>query len=119
MPHLTLEYTANLPIAAKELLLKINAALVASSHFQEVDIKSRALRFEDFAIGTADNGRAFVHAKLAILKGRTTEVKRALSESVLAVIQDAGAWPAGLDVQLCVEILELERETYAKAHFQS
>ena len=116
MPHLTVEYSSNLPLQAKELLLQINTSLVETRHFQEVDIKSRAIRSDDVVVGTAPAERAFLHAKLAILKGRSTEVKRELSERVLAVIQAAHVWPQGLDVQLCVEILEIDKETYAKAH---
>ena len=118
MPHLTLEYSGNLPVSAKVLLLNMNAALAASAHFKEIDIKSRAVRFDEFAVGTAD-GRAFVHAKLAILQGRTAEIKRQLSETLLVALQSAGNWPAGLDIQLCAEIQELESASYAKAHFQS
>ncbi|MFZ6768801.1 5-carboxymethyl-2-hydroxymuconate Delta-isomerase [Undibacterium sp. Di26W] len=119
MPHFTIEYSANLPIQARELLLDINTALVATNHFKEIDIKSRAIRFDTYVVGTANAERAFLHAKLVILKGRTTEVKRDLSERVLTVINQAGPWPPGLDVQLCVEVQELERETYAKAHFST
>lgn len=116
MPHLTVEYSSTLPLQAKELLLRINTSLAETGHFNEIDIKSRAIRFDDVAIGTTPAARAFLHAKLAILKGRSTEVKRELSERVLAVIQAAHAWPQGLDVQLCVEVLEIDKETYAKAH---
>ncbi|MFZ6720945.1 5-carboxymethyl-2-hydroxymuconate Delta-isomerase [Undibacterium sp. Ji49W] len=119
MPHLTVEYSANLPIQTRELLLEINTALVATNHFKEIDIKSRAIRFDTYVIGTANAERAFLHAKLVILTGRTIEVKRELSELVLAIISKHGPRPAGLDVQLCVEIQELERETYAKAHFSA
>ncbi|MFZ6873643.1 5-carboxymethyl-2-hydroxymuconate Delta-isomerase [Undibacterium sp. Di27W] len=116
MPHFTLEYSGNLPIKSQDLLLKINLALVDTHHFEEIDIKSRAIRLDDVLIGTQPADRAFLHAKLAILKGRSAEVRRELSERVLAVIQAAQTWPAGLDVQLCVEVLEIDRETYAKAH---
>ena len=119
MPHLTVEYSSNLPLQAKELLLQINTSLVETRHFQEVDIKSRAIRFDDVVIGTAPAERAFLHAKLAILKGRSVEVKRELSERVLTVIQAAQVWPQGLDVQLCVEIIEIDKETYAKAHLSN
>lgn len=116
MPHLTVEYSSNLSLQARELLLQINESLAETGHFKEVDIKSRAFRFDDVVIGTAPAARAFLHARLVILKGRSTEVKRELSERVLAVIQAAQAWPQGLDVQLCVEVLEIDKETYAKAH---
>ncbi len=116
MPHLTIEYSSNLPLQARDLLLQINTTLAETGHFKEIDIKSRAIRFDDVVIGTAPAARAFLHAKLAILKGRSAEVKRELSERVLAVIQAAQTWPQGLDVQLCVEVLEIDKDTYAKAH---
>lgn len=116
MPHLTVEYSSNLSLQARELLLQINASLAETGHFKEIDIKSRAIRVDDVVIGTSPAARAFLHARLAILKGRSTEVKRELSERVLTIIQAAQSWPQDLDVQLCVEVLEIDKETYAKAH---
>lgn len=52
--------------------------------------------------------------KLAVLSGRSSQIKKQLSESLLAVVQDLCAWPAGVKVQLCVEILDIDRESYAK-----
>lgn len=115
MPHLHVEYSDNLPLFdPRQTLMALNAALVASGHFEEVDIKSRALRCETFLVGNAGEGRAFVHAKLAILSGRSVETKQALSNSLLAALQAACAWPATLQVQLCVEVQEIERQSYAK-----
>lgn len=116
MPHLTLEYTPNLPaFDAKAVLWQLNASLVASGQFEEIDIKSRALALETFAVGSeAPLQRAFVHVRLALLSGRTQAVKRELSERLLSVLQVLQVWPADLHVQLCVEIQEIERESYAK-----
>jgi 5-carboxymethyl-2-hydroxymuconate isomerase len=58
--------------------------------------------------------RGFVHVKLALLSGRSPQIKKQLSESLLAVVQDLCEWPAGVEVQLCVEILDIDRESYAK-----
>jgi 5-carboxymethyl-2-hydroxymuconate isomerase len=33
----------------------------------------------------------------------------------LEVIQEVGEWPADVSVQLCVEILDIDRGPYAKA----
>ena len=117
MPHLTLEYTRNLAaLDAEALLWKLNAALVASGHFEEIDIKSRAVPLDTFAVGTeASLGRAFVHVRLAILSGRSAAVKRELSDQLLVVLQTGTAWPASLHVQLCVEVQEIDRPSYAKA----
>jgi 5-carboxymethyl-2-hydroxymuconate isomerase len=116
MPHLHLEYTANLPdLNADVALLRLNNALVGSGQFgAESDIKSRAVKVETFKVGTALAERAFVHVKLAVLSGRSSQIKKQLSESLLAVVQDLCAWPAGIEVQLCVEILDIDRESYSK-----
>jgi len=116
MPHLHMEYTANLPdLNADMALLRLNNTLVASGQFAaEFDIKSRAIKVESFKVGTALAERAFIHVKLAVLSGRSPQIKKQLSESLLAVVQDLCEWPAGVEVQLCVEILDIERDSYTK-----
>lgn len=115
MPHLTLEYSNNLPtFNVGEALLSLNQTLVASGQFEEIDIKSRAVRFDHFVVGTSTANRAFVHAKLALLSGRTMETKQALSKSLLDALQAMCVWPTALHVQLCVEVQEIERDSYAK-----
>jgi 5-carboxymethyl-2-hydroxymuconate isomerase len=37
-----------------------------------------------------------------------------LSENLLAVLQDVSEWPAEIEVQLAVEILDIDRESYVK-----
>ncbi|UUZ62303.1 5-carboxymethyl-2-hydroxymuconate Delta-isomerase [Polaromonas sp. P1-6] len=120
MPHLTIEYTDNLPqFSVDNALLALNKALVASGQFEEVDIKSRAVKFATFCVGTSPNDRAFVHAKLAILSGRSIQTKHELSESLLLVLKQVCEWPARTHVQLCVEVQEIERESYAKTSIGS
>jgi 5-carboxymethyl-2-hydroxymuconate isomerase len=116
MPHLHLEYTANLPdLNAEVALMRLNNTLVGSGQFgAEFDIKSRAVKVEKFKVGTALAERAFVHVKLAVLSGRSAEIKKQLSDSLLAVLKDLCEWPKGVEVQLCVEILDIDRESYSK-----
>ncbi|MGU7770032.1 5-carboxymethyl-2-hydroxymuconate Delta-isomerase [Burkholderia sp. MR1-5-21] len=116
MPHLTLEYSANLDgFDARATLIALNEALVASGHFDELDIKSRALRFDEFVVGTSPAPRAFAHAKLAMLSGRSVDVKRELAEQLLAVLSAHCSAGSGTHLQLCAEMLDIERESYAKA----
>lgn len=117
MPHLTMEYTPNLPqLDVSKALLVLNQALLISGHFAaEMDIKSRAIPLSAFQVGTVSASRGFVHLKLAVLSGRSSEVKKLLSESLLAVLKDVCAWPADVEVQLSVEVVDLDRESYAKA----
>ncbi|WP_093561649.1 5-carboxymethyl-2-hydroxymuconate Delta-isomerase [Pseudoduganella namucuonensis] len=119
MPHLTIEYTDNLPqFNISGALLALNKALVASGHFEEVDIKSRAIQIGTFLIGTSSDNRAFVHVKLAILCGRSIQIKHELSESLLHVLKES-EWPTKTHVQLCVEVQEIEREAYSKSFIGS
>ncbi|MBF8730603.1 5-carboxymethyl-2-hydroxymuconate Delta-isomerase [Pseudomonas guariconensis] len=116
MPHLNLEYSDNLADLNVDLLLmRLNHTLVGSGQFaDELDIKSRAQAFSHYRVGTAPVERAFAHVRLAILSGRSPEVKKQLSASLLAVLQEAIAAREGLDIQLCVEVLDIDRESYAK-----
>lgn len=114
MPHLSLQYTANLEgYDADAALAALNRALADSGHFDELAIKSRAWMLEHYRVGTADSGRAFVHAQLKILPGRSEAVRSALSGIVLDALR--GGLPLHHpSVQLCVEVDELYAPAYAK-----
>ncbi|MBF8781206.1 5-carboxymethyl-2-hydroxymuconate Delta-isomerase [Pseudomonas fulva] len=116
MPHLNLEYSDNLAELKVELvLLRLNQALVASGQFaDELDIKSRAQGFGHFRVGISPLSRGFVHVRLAMLAGRSAEVKRQLSAALLEVLRETVVARPGMDIQLCAEILDIERESYAK-----
>ena len=116
MPHLHLEYTANLTdLAVEKTLLRLNNVLMASGQFgSEFDIKSRALKVESFQVGTSLSPRAFIAVKLSLLSGRSPQVKKRLSESLLAALQDVGEWPADMQVQLSVQLVDMDRESYSK-----
>ena len=115
MPHLTLEYTRNLSgFDAQKALLHMNEALFGSGHFDEADIKSRAIPVDCFVIGTSPENRAFIHAKLAIMSHRPPVVRQSLSTMLLQELTGLVPDRPGLHVQICVEILEIERDTYSK-----
>ncbi|KTC25725.1 5-carboxymethyl-2-hydroxymuconate isomerase [Pseudomonas marginalis ICMP 9505] len=116
MPHLHLEYTANLPdLAVEKTLLRLNNVLMASGQFgAEFDIKSRAIKLESFQVGTSIAPRGFIALKLSLLSGRSPQVKKQLSESLLAVLQDMGDWPADIQVQLSVLLVDMDRDSYSK-----
>ena len=120
MPQLYLDYSANLDaqIAPDELLRHLNEALAESGQFEEADIKSRASAQTHVQIGVPSAGtptRAFAHARLAILSGRTPTIKRELSQRVLAVLKAYVQPPAGWQLQLSCEVVDMDREVYAKA----
>ncbi|QJP98961.1 5-carboxymethyl-2-hydroxymuconate Delta-isomerase [Herbaspirillum rubrisubalbicans] len=119
MPHLVLEYTDNLAIDVQPTLLKLTQALVASGHFEENAIKARAVRLEHYLVGTAPEAkRAFIALRLAILTGRTLEQKKQVSDLLGAAMQQDQSWPQDTQVQITVEVVDMQRETYFKASLQ-
>ncbi|SCK15579.1 5-carboxymethyl-2-hydroxymuconate Delta-isomerase [Vogesella sp. LIG4] len=115
MPHLTVEYSANLQqLPAPQLLQRLNDVLLQSGQFAGPDIKSRALPLPVFLVGDEPAGHAFVHVKLALLSGRPPEVKKMLSQQLLDALQSVCDWPAELAVQLCVELMDIDRAGYSK-----
>ncbi|MGT2431379.1 5-carboxymethyl-2-hydroxymuconate Delta-isomerase [Cupriavidus basilensis] len=117
MPHLIIEITENtrLTCSQEELLDEANAALLASGQFSEPDIKSRCITLTSFRQGTEARERAFVHARLHILDGRELAVRQALSKAVCDVIAEAVRPCSPEDsVQVSVEVVEMERASFAK-----
>ena len=114
MPHLTLQYTGNvIGFDADAALRSINRALADSGHFDEAAIKSRALRLEHCRVGTADAGRGFVHAQLKVLPGRDVDTRRQFARIILAALETV--LPSRhIETQLCVEVDELDADTYTK-----
>lgn len=116
MPHLTLELSKNLKIADEaDLLLKLNTALFESSQFaQSKDIKSRVYHATDSLIGLAfDDGEHFVVAHLAIMAGRSDEIKSDLVGRVMSVLQSE-IGKTYQNVQYAVNLTELS-SVYQKA----
>lgn len=114
MPHFTLEHSANLDVDAMACLRAVNAALVATGHFKAIDIKSRAYRAEHFLVGTDPAPHAFVAGRLAVLPGRSDEVKAAISAAVLQALLGALPRADAVHRQVSVEIVDLHRASYAK-----
>lgn len=116
MPHFTLHYSANLPdLDVSRCLAGVNSALAASGHFDEIDIKSRAFKADDFRVGVEAYGRGFVAGTLAVLTGRSEETRREMGATALQALTACIQAPSGLHVQVTVDVVELEREVYAKA----
>ncbi len=115
MPQLTVEYTGNLTgFDASKTLNILNSALAASGHFKEADIKGRAIKLEHFRIGTQPEGRALIFAKLAILSGRSPEIKKRLSAMLLEGLKKSYTHKSKLQVQFCAEIVDMDRDSYMK-----
>ncbi|SFB68636.1 5-carboxymethyl-2-hydroxymuconate isomerase [Polaromonas sp. OV174] len=116
MPHLIVEYSNNLTgLPQAQLLQELNQAVASSPEvLNETDLKTRLLAVEHFEIGTAPTARAFVHAQLRLLSGRTPEVKKDLAARIAAVLRRLTPKPEGVMVQLSVELVDMDRGSYVK-----
>ena len=117
MPHCILEYSANIvdrPDMAR-LFNDIHDALMATGVFTLADIKSRAIRHEEYFIGDGDPERAFVTLNVQILVGRSDDVKALITEAATEVLKRA--FPESLRQLKCsltAQVSEIHRGSYRR-----
>ena len=87
MPHVTLEYTANLDFDVQSLLTRLHEELVATGAVNLKGIKSRAIRLTDYRIADGDLAYAFVHVGLLIREGRPVEIQQEAVRRVMEVLK--------------------------------
>ncbi|MGE8560239.1 MAG: 5-carboxymethyl-2-hydroxymuconate Delta-isomerase [Acinetobacter sp.] len=116
MPHIHLEYSDNVEnLEPKPLLIALNQALVDGAYVHSAnDIKSRAIRQQDYVIGLRDDSQAYVHAKVSLLTGRSVELQQAISQLLLTTLEQHLPQQSQVKLQICVEILEMQKTTYSK-----
>jgi 5-carboxymethyl-2-hydroxymuconate isomerase len=117
MPHINIEYTANLLdfFDASAALQRANARIVGSGVFKAPEhVKSRAVMLPHFRAGDFDEGEAFVHARIHVIAGRNLEERKMLGQSVTEAIHSALKPPPGLRIQITAEVNEVVAETCQK-----
>lgn len=116
MPHIHLEYSDNIKLPdVKPILLALNQAMVDGAYVGSAnELKSRAICQQDYVIGLDDPSQAYVHAKVSLLTGRSLELQHEIAQVLLSTLQQHLAEQNQLSVQICVEILEMQKATYAK-----
>lgn len=119
MPHLTLEYSANLADTANIGTLCATLAQVLDAQrdahgarvYPRGGIRTRALRCEQYFIADGDPHHAFLHGCLKIAAGRSADVRRATGDALFAAIKQhfAEAFEAH-GLALSLEIVEFSEE---------
>ena len=117
MPHLTLEYTANLDEWASDsaLLLSLHRLLESAAGIKIENCKSRWRMVEEWVVGDGKGESAFVHLDLRFLEGRTPAVKAAVGAGAVEILRahfDRGQ--EGLDLQITVEVQDIRKDAYFK-----
>jgi 5-carboxymethyl-2-hydroxymuconate isomerase len=118
VPHLILEYTANLPQPGDltGLLVELHHLIAAVGGIQIENLKSRAIRRDLFAIGAGGSNEGFVHLEIAMFGGRPAATKEEIGRGSLAIL-DRYFSPSkqGMALQITVEIRDMDREAYFKS----
>ncbi|MEM5399301.1 5-carboxymethyl-2-hydroxymuconate Delta-isomerase [Paraburkholderia unamae] len=119
MPHLTLEYSANLADASSMGQLCESLAHVLDAQRDENGarvyprggIRTRALRCEQYFVADGDPGNAFLHGCLKIGAGRSQAVRQATGEALFEAIKQHFAQAfASHGLALSLEIVEFSEE---------
>lgn len=118
MPHLTLEYSNNLPAPVDfgALFARLHGTLAETGPFALGQIKSRAVPHDVFRIGAGAPENVFVHLTVAILTGRDAEQRHRIGERLLGILREAfaRAWDER-PCDITVDVREMPRATYVKA----
>jgi 5-carboxymethyl-2-hydroxymuconate isomerase len=114
MPHIRLEYTANLDASGPfpALAGELHSMLVQVANASRAACKSRAYRADDYYVAEGDAQHAFLHLTIALLPGRAPEVLSEVGHQALQLLQKHIPAPEGLAVEYIVEIVDIRRETY-------
>lgn len=88
MPHVVVEYSANLEeeLDIRALLQKIHAAVLASGVFTVGAVRTRAERREVYVIADGDPDNAFMHIDIRMAPGRDAPTRKIVAQGVLDTI---------------------------------
>lgn len=117
MPHLQLEYSENIQLPGEliSLFSQLHRILSETGGIALENCKSRARIASPFLVGSGKAGSAFMHLDIRFLDGRSSEVKQAVGEAALELIE---RWFQNaineLEIQITVEVRDIERSFYFK-----
>lgn len=84
MPHLTVEYSANLEkrIDIPDLVRKVHTAALATGVFDTATVRTRAERREHYAIADGHPENSFVAVSVRIATGRDAETRTRIGQAI-------------------------------------
>ena len=117
MPHLTLEYTANIeqPVWFEKLFTDLHQILAEEGGIRPDNLKSRARRLDTYYIANGAADQALVHLDLRLMAGRSPNWKQQIGRQLLHCLKDYyGPALASLNLQITVEIQDIDPDAYFK-----
>jgi 5-carboxymethyl-2-hydroxymuconate isomerase len=91
MPHVVVEYSANLEaeIEPMRLVRIVHDAVLAQPIFEAAGVRTRAAPRPHFLVADGDPSNAFIAVTARIGPGRTPEARKAASEAIMAALYGA------------------------------
>ena len=114
MPHVIVEYSANIEIdiAPQRLVQDIHAAAIAAGIAEPVAVRTRLMRRDVYCVGDGAPENAFVHIDIRSRKGKTVEQRKAAVQTVYdQANKTLDAVFKARPLALSVEIHEIDSET--------
>ena len=111
MPHITVEYSANLEpdLNIRRLIDAVHETVVRSGIFEVGGIRTRAEKRDHYRVADGEPTNGFIHVVIRIAPGRPMEKRKALGEAVLATVaKETDAIYAKRGLALSVELQELD-----------
>lgn len=111
MPHLIVEYSANLEadLEPKALASAIHEAALETGVFPVGGCRTRLERRDVYVIGDGHADNRFVHVQARIGSGRTADVRQKAAEHIFARLKDFTAEVFGCrPLGLTLEIVEID-----------
>jgi len=89
MPHLCMEYSANLAerVDLSDLCRRLNATLLDTGFFEPGAIRVRTLRCDHYSVADELPDNAFLDASLRIGEGRSEADRKQIGEALFACFQ--------------------------------
>ncbi len=112
MPHVIVEYSANLEpkMDVPGLVGALHEAALATGLFDIDGIRSRAFRRDIYKVGDGNPENGFVHITARVAQGRPVEARENLGKSLLATAETKLAdLLSTTPVSLAVEVHEIDR----------
>lgn len=116
MPHIVLEYSANIPELTdfSALFDDLHQALNRIGGIKLDNCKSRARAASHYYIGDGNPDNAFIHLDIEFIKGRSAEVKQAIGRECLDLVKRYYHLHLSDALQITVKIDDIALDFYFK-----
>src|SRR5690242_8313920 len=117
MPHLRLEYSANIKekVDLEKVFSLCHEALVATVNADLFRCQSQAFCCDHFCVGSGVSNEAFIYLQLMLFEGRSLPQLQEAGKQLLQILEECFAQSImGLNVQIAVHVVEFASDHYFK-----